>query len=174
MRRCGGALLLAISMLAFATTGGAAASRTEVRAVLHGRAIPVSRIHHLHCHDGARPTIRCFRSEAARDRDAQRLSRSPVVGRRGGDSAAVTYYVTVWGDINYSGGSYSFSAPNTNLGWIGWNDCISSFKTVGGTHPKFWEHADYGGSAWQWAIGAWVANVGSGANDQWSSLRNVQ
>lgn len=149
-------------------SGGARAADPAVRtptAILDGSPIPLASVGDHHCHDLAWPMIRCFRTADARDADAE-----VMVGERVLDS---TPYVVVFEDEDHGGSSVMFASSQTNLASIGWNDAITSFKSLNGGHPKFWENANYGTPSWQWAAGAWVSNVGSGANDKFSSLRNV-
>ncbi len=81
--------------------------------------------------------------------------------------------MTVFAHENYGGSSFSASVSYSHLGILGWNDMITSFKSLNGQHPKFWHDAEYGLPAWQWAVGARVPNVGPGANDKFSAMRNV-
>jgi hypothetical protein len=55
---------------------------------------------------------------------------------------------------------------------IGWNDQISSFKSLNDGRPKWWRDINFAGTAWQWGAGAWTPYVGDGANDQFSSVAN--
>lgn len=140
------------------------AARTPT-ATLDGSPIPLASVRNHHCHDLAWPTIRCFQTARERDADAVVTIRELAL-----DS---TSYVTVFEDDNYGGFSMSFSIDQPNLVLVGWNDVITSFKSLNGGHPKFWENANYGTPSWQWATSAWVANIGSGANDKFSSLKDV-
>jgi hypothetical protein len=137
----------------------AAALAAEERAFLEGQAIPIRQVARYHCHDGAFPAIRCFRTRVARDRDTRSL--------------AATFYVQVFEHENYGGPSFSVATAVSNLGTLGWNDRITSFKSLNGGRPRFFEHTGYGGTWWQWPAGASVPNVGSAANDRFSSVKNV-
>ncbi len=138
------------------------ASDGRPRAALEGDLIPLSSVMSYHCHDADWPVISCFRSGSERDTD--------LTSAR---SLAATPYVTVFADADYGGGSLTATVSYADLGILGWSNAITSFKSLNGQHPKFWEYVDYGLPAWQWTAGAWVANVGSGANDRFSALRNV-
>lgn len=82
-------------------------------------------------------------------------------------------YVTFFEHSSYGGVSYTGSQPLPSLVTIGWNDAISSFKSLNGQRPRWWEHTDYTGLAWQSSAGAWVRYVTDGANDRFSSVKNV-
>ncbi len=151
-------------ILAFATTA-VTTGDTKPTADVDGQAIPLSSVASYHCHDAAFPVISCFRSAAKRD--------ASLSEQRAGNAAAPPLYVTVFAHENYGGSSFSASVSYSHLGILGWNDMITSFKSLNGQHPKFWHDAEYGLPAWQWAVGAWVPNVGPGANDKFSAMRNV-
>jgi hypothetical protein len=157
-----------VSVLIAVSLGGMTApivSGAETRAFLDGDRIALRDVARYHCHDAASPAIRCSSHQASRDRDVRRLAATRGV--------RAVFYVQVFEHENYGGASLSISTSISNLGSVGWNDAITSFKSLNGGRPKFWENSGYGGSAWQWAAGAWVANVGSGANDRFSSVKNV-
>lgn len=133
-----------------------------MRATLDGAPLPLSKVASYHCHDLRYPVITCFRDADDRDRD---MLRPDVV-----DSLP---YVRVFRDEDYGGLSYIISESEPNLGSIGWNDVITSFKSLNNGRPRFYEHASYGDPSWRWAAGAWVANVGIWANDKFSSVANA-
>lgn len=171
--------LVMVAVLAglVASSGLAAAASNAAPAFLHGRSIPLGDVHRYHCDDLHRGAIRCFTGAAARDRDVARqeqLLRGPVVGGGGGGAAiASVAYVTFYVDQNYGGSSFTASNTYSNLGDIGWNDTITSFKSLNGGHPEWWVDINFSGTVWQWVAGAQVANVGSSANDRFSSVQNV-
>lgn len=149
-----------------------------LRAELNGQTIELDQVVLYHCHDGSYPTIRCFHEAGERDADAD-LESGPasLVGSLESVSAATTqaatFYVTFYQHASYGGSSLTASQPIDNLGVYGWNDAISSFKSLYGQRPKWWANADYGIPSWHWPAGAEVSNVGSGANDTFSAVRNV-
>jgi hypothetical protein len=153
-----GALALLVATVGVVATGPGV-SALQTRAVLEGRGIPLRRVVRHHCHDAQRPVIRCFRSRLARDGHLRALASDP--------------YVEVFVDADYGGGSMVASGPITNLGAYGWNDAITSFHSIDGGRPKFWEHAGYDGASWRWSAGASIANVGGNANDRFSSVKHV-
>lgn len=133
-------------------------------ALLDGRSIPLSEVSRFHCHDRDAPTIRCFSTSAERDRDLD----TGAAGLMDADQP----FVTVYRDEDYHGNSLVIYDPIRNLGVYGWNDRITSFKSLNGQRPRLYSHVDYGTPAWRWTAGAWVPNVGSEANDATSSIRN--
>lgn len=171
------ASLSAAIALVLATGPAASASDDPARAVHRDLAIPLVDVARYHCHDGAYPVIRCF--DTAEERDGETVAPGnidPSVSGEGADgdqTVAAVFYVSFWEHEKYGGASYSASQPNPSLGDYGWNDKVTSFKSLNGQRPKWWEHANYGPPAWQWAAGAWISNVGSGANDTFSSVKNV-
>lgn len=163
--------LLGVSLLPVAASGNAAV----LLSAMHGdTAIPLGNVAQYSCHDGAYPVIRCFDSAAERDRDMlARTTDMASLGQVGPDSVTVTYYVTWFAAANYGGSSFTASASYANLGLVGWNDAISSFKSLNNGRPKWWQAINFTGTAWRWLAGAWVSYVGDGANDQFSSVANV-
>jgi hypothetical protein len=145
------------------------------RAELGDRRLGLRDVSKYHCHDGDYPLIRCFSSENARDSDVG-LKSGDVTGSDGALASAATsttlFYVTFFEHAGYGGNSFTTSQSIPNLGAFGWNDRISSFKSLSGQRPKWWQHVDYGGTSWQWPAGAWVSNVGA-PNDTFSSVKNV-
>ncbi len=148
-------------------------------AVYRGSVIALAQVSRHHCHDRAYPVIRCFDTTAARDIDltvgapsasipaTTTLLGSPTLG-----TSSVSY-VTFFSDSNYAGYSFTASLDLPSLVDYGWNDIISSFKSLNGQRPKWWRDINYSGTAWQWSASAWVNYVGDAANDQFSSVRNV-
>jgi hypothetical protein len=156
----------------------------DVAAFHRGRVIPPEQIALYHCHDRDYPVIRCFDTAQERDEDASlpvdittaaraRVGRTdgPAMGRA--ESLSILFYVTFYWNATYGGASFTASQPYSDLRDIGWNDAISSFKSLNGQRPKWWEHIGYVAPAWQWAAGAQVSYVGNGANDLFSSTKNV-
>lgn len=146
-----------------------AETEPELRAHYRGNAIPLTEVRLHHCHDADRPVIRCFDTELARDVS---LAVELTIDL-GVLSPSSVFYVTFYEHAGYGGLSYTTSQPIPNLVGLGWNDAISSFKSLNGQRPKWWRDASYLGTSWQWAAGAWVSYVGDDANDRFSSLKNV-
>lgn len=151
---------------------------SERGAVYQDEPIPLADVVEHHCHDGESPTIRCFDTAAERDADAAEAV--PIADASGLSSldvlaltASSTFYVTFWQDAGYGGSSFTTSQPQPDLRDIGWNDKISSFKSLNGQRPKWFADVQYVTPSWQWAAGANVSYVGDTANDRFSSVKNV-
>lgn len=181
MRRAIGVLLVGL----LTVPQGTIAVADDLRVVYGGKEIPARDAARYHCHDGVYPEIRCFETAIERDVDTPAAARASdlAIGSRSANSFTLsddpttttlaTFYVTFYQHENYGGSSYTASQSIANLGNIGWNDAISSFKSLNGQRPKWWEHVDWGGGTWQWPAGAWVASVGGSANDRFSAVANV-
>lgn len=141
-----------------------AAAAGLVRAELDGHAIPVSAIPDLYCHDLDYPVIRCFRSaEALESGTAQALGSAPL-------GATALPFVAIYQDIELSGPYSLLAADYDNLSSIGWNDRISSFKSLNGYGGRFWTDAVHSGRLVGFAPGAIVTYVGDAYNDSFSSV----
>ena len=145
-------------------------------------ALPLLDVADQHCHDFARPVIRCFSTEAERDRDESIYISASVedpLGLSLSASAALPLgatsvtYVIVYENSSYGGSSYSTPNSTADLAPIGWSNRISSLKSTNGGHPKFWPDANYTGTPSQWPVSAWVPYVGDGVNDTFTSVKNV-
>ncbi len=158
------ALGITACLLALGAASALAAEPEDLQAVLGDDSIPLTQVVSHHCHDRDLPVIRCFETAEERDDDLE------VGGRHA--RLAVVAYVLLFIDENYGGVSFTAHNPMPNLGTVGWNDKITSFKSLNGQRPRFYSDANYGTPSWRWAAGAWVSNVGSSANDVISSLRN--
>ncbi len=153
------AMSFIVALVPVAAAGGGNGDGT-IRVTLDGDTAELADVSTAHCHDAVEGTLTCFRSPAARDDDVEVLS---------------VAYVVMYVDASYGGGSLTLTQPVANLGVYAFNDVTTSFKSLNGGHPKFYADANYsiGNGAWQWSAGAWVTNVGSGANDRFSSVKDV-
>lgn len=138
-----------------------------LRATFRGERIALREVRQHHCHKTRHAVIRCFATSAQRDQDLDGRRLSLVAG------ASSVAYVTFFEHAYYGGSSLTVADEIPHLGTLGWNDAISSFKTLNGRRPKWWSDTYYGGLAWQWSAGAWVSYVGDGANDRFSSVKHV-
>lgn len=161
----GVAAILAASVTSTAAAGSAGGS-TQRRAQLDGHTIPLRDVGLFQCHDRDFPVIRCFGSSAERDKDMADVERSAEL-------VTVAAYVTWYADGNY-GGSPSFTAfwSEPDLTVYGWNDRISSFRTLNGGHPRWWQDVGNGGAAWDWGTMS-IPYVGDSANDKFSSVERL-
>jgi hypothetical protein len=169
------ALFALASALTVSMAAPASAAAPDLRAVYGGEPIPLVDVGDHHCHDGALVEIRCFGDAHDRDADASIVSGARAMSPpRGSTGTQVLYYVTFYQHEYYGGNSYTASQPLPDLTTtIGWNDAISSFKSLNGRRPKWWEHVNYAPTSWQWAAGAQIVSVGQAANDRFSSAKDV-
>jgi hypothetical protein len=160
------ATLATTVLVALALGTGGVGATSGMRADLAGRPIRLLDVSRYHCHDVGASRIACFRTAGARDQDLRRRTLGTL-------ATTGVYYVTWYEHSNYGGASFAASQSYSDLSSLGWNDAISSFKSLNGQRPKFWSDAGYGLPAWQWPAGAWVSYVSDPANDRFSSVQNV-
>ena len=167
---------LAAASAAYATTTAAnttAADQMALRAELDGRPIALIDVSRFHCHDRAYPVIRCFGTALERDRDEGVADAATKPATDGGGAEAITAaaipYVRWYLDANYGGPSFDAYIDYRDLGSLGWNDKISSFRTFLGAHPRWWRDIGFTGTSWDWGSTP-VLYVGDAANDRFSSV----
>lgn len=157
------AALLVLSVASTAVAGSPAGG-PERRAQLDGQAIPLSDVARHHCHDRDFAVIRCFGSAAERDQD---------LVARSAELVAVTAYVTWYADANFvKPPSFTALWSEPDLTAWGWNDKISSFHSLDGGHPRWWQDVDNKGTGWDWGTVS-ISYVGDAANDQFSSVERL-
>ena len=140
------AVVLFFVIVGLVTPRGAAAS--VVRAELDGHAIPVSAIPDLYCHDLDYPVILCFESADALESGlATALGSAPLTGE-------ALPFVAIYQDIGLSGPYSLLAADYDNLSAIGWNDRISSFKSLNGYGGPFLTDAIHSGTFSAFSPGA--------------------
>lgn len=166
--------VLATALIASSSSITSAATPGGATAEYHGHQIALGEVASHHCHDLAYPVIRCFDSAAERDLDLIVESVAVTTSRLlGPEPEPPTSYVTWYAAANYGGSSFTASQSYADLGVLSWNDSISSFKSLNGGRPKWWQGTNYTGTSWRWLAGAQVSYVGDSANDQFSSVQNV-
>jgi hypothetical protein len=153
-------LLTVVALGAFSAPQSTAAS--GVTADLDGRSLSVAEIARFHCELIEYPRVHCFRTEEARDARVQSALRAGVTLASG--------YVIAWQDAGFTGSSVTLTTDVSNLGSIGWNDRITSFKSISGASGRFYEHASYLGVYYAFCCSVQVSNVGQTYNDKFSSL----
>jgi len=79
-------------------------------------------------------------------------------------------YVRVYNDAGFDGASMVLSASYENLSTIGWNDRISSYKSVNAGSGVFSEHASGAGNDTSFCCNVNVSYVGAAKNDTFSSV----
>jgi hypothetical protein len=136
------------------------------RAVMDGRSISAEAAADLSCHDLDFPVIRCFGETGAMIADMDRAfaesDRAAVI--------AATGYVIAYEHHLYGGAARTMSVDYDDLGDIGWNDRISSFKSFGAS-GAFRQHSPPGGFHFYFATSSQISNVGSTYNDKFSALQ---
>lgn len=128
--------------------------------------ISVERAAELSCHDLERGVVRCFFKGEAAQADIKRVLSDPALVRA---SVLLTGYVIVYQDASYGGAYRTLSIDYNDLGSIGWNDRISSFKSFGAT-GEFYEHAPPGGLTFFFGTSSMISYVGNTYNDKFSSF----
>lgn len=177
MLRRGIASTVLVWLLAMNSTSPAAASNRPMHALLAGRPIALASVSKYHCHNRYAPVIHCFATARQRDLDfwagTPRAAQAPATSLSAPSSLTSVFYVTFYADINFGGASFTTSSAISNMTTIGWNDRISSFKSLNGERPEWWRDINFAGTAWRWPAGTWVSYVGDDANDQFSSVADV-
>jgi hypothetical protein len=161
---------LAVAMLASLGVSAALADDrmdggTGSYATLEGRRISLAAAADYSCHDLELPIIRCFATSA------ELLEAVDELALTGGQAAQSlsSGYVIAYENISYGGAARVMSVSYDNLGSIGWNDRISSFKSFGAS-GDFREDAPPGGFYFFFGTSSQVSWVGSNYNDKFSSL----
>lgn len=116
-----------------------------------------------HCHDG-RGTLACFASEADRDADFESSREAGVQALSGGG------WVIAYAHASFAGSSVTLSQSYANLGTIGWNDVISSYKVYTSLTGAFYKNTSYGGGFQSYCCWWQVSYVGDAFNDTFSSF----
>ncbi|HEX7490960.1 MAG TPA: hypothetical protein VF337_04595 [Candidatus Limnocylindrales bacterium] len=152
-----------------------------VTATFHGYPIDPALASHYFCHTRDYPAVRCFDSQAEVDADLGMVE--PTPGPAEADSSTDTsihivvpdwsggaYTIAYW-DINYGGSALTVYGAVPALSVLGWDDAISSIKSVNCGIPRYYLNPNYGGSYWQNSCNSWSANLYS-VNDTFSSVIN--
>lgn len=74
------------------------------------------------------------------------LTAAFVIVTLGWATRADAQSVTLYGDINFSGGSFTASSDQSFVGWD-WNDLISSMSIPPGWSVTIYQHSDFGGDS---------------------------
>ena len=160
-------LILAVGSLG-AGAPAAGGSSSDVRADLEGKPIAIEDIHRYSCHDLEFPVIRCFKSQAATERAIERASIAES-GFAAMGTLGVTY-VVAYDQAWFAPGTLYVSQVYDNLGAIGWNDIISSYRSVNNGSGHFAKDAFDNGLLTYFCCNVQVGWVGSSQNDSYSSI----
>jgi hypothetical protein len=185
-------VLLALTMalglpgMAVAASASSAADpqANALTATYMGQPIDPREASHYFCHTRDYPVVRCFDSQAEVDADlgwiepqapgdqSAAVSVTDPDGSADGLSPEFTgpYTIAYW-DINYGGNSLTLYSAVSNLSALGWNDSISSIKSVNCGIPRYWTDAGYSGTYWQNGCNSWSPNLYA-QNDTFSSVVN--
>jgi hypothetical protein len=150
----------------------APATAASVRGVLGDRSIALADVTRYHCHDAAHPVIRCF--ESARQ---AKLAFLAALGTGRPEASAplevlAITYIRVFVHTNYQGSSIYLSQDYEDLGSIGWNDVISSYRPMNSQSGTMYEHVLRGGRIKNFCCNANVSNIGDWMNDRTSAIES--
>jgi|ERR1035437_9509847 hypothetical protein len=154
---------------------------TVVTATYEGVPIDPHTVSRYFCHTRDYPAVRCFASQAEVDEGLGWVEPTAPGGTAASAASSssdvspdwpqgVAYSIAYW-DINYGGSALTLFGALPNLGIIGWNDSISSIKSVNCGIPRYYIDANYRGIYWQNACNVWSPNLYS-SNDTFSSVVN--
>ena len=154
---------------------------TVVTATYEGVPIDPRTASRYFCHTRDYPAVRCFASQAEVDEDLGWIEptapgNTPEAARFNSSDVSpdfppgTAYSIAYW-DINYGGTALTLYSSLPNLGLLGWNDSISSFKSVNCGVPRYYIDANYSGVYWQASCNTWTPNL-YGSNDTFSSVVN--
>jgi hypothetical protein len=162
-------LALALIALILAASPAAAAQPDRLRAVLDGQPATVSQAAEFYCHDLRPGVLECYTDATDRDNAVANILGNEVSEVLALGSAS-TGYVIVWADPSYAGASAVLSQDYANLGSIGWNDRISSYKVYTTYTGAFYDQANYQGLTQYYCCFSQVSYVGASYNDIFSSF----
>lgn len=161
--------LVVATGVALAPVSAADPAGGQITADLEGRPIAVSEIPDWFCHDLDFPQIHCYRTPAKLEHALDLRITAALAGEVG--TRAVIPYVIVYRDATYAGPNTAIAQPYDDLGLIGWNDMISSFKAVNGLSGHFATDARNSGRLYPgFCCNVQVSYVGDAWNDQFSSV----
>jgi hypothetical protein len=175
-------VLLALTMalgvpgIAAAASSSSAADpqANELTATYMGQPIDPREASHHFCHTRDYPVVRCFDSQAEVDADLDWIEPQAPGGHGSVDGMSPEFtgpYTIAYWDANYGGNALTLYNAVSNLSALGWNDSISSIKSVNCGIPRYWTDAGYSGTYWQNGCNSWSPNLYA-QNDTFSSVVN--
>ena len=139
-------------------------TNSPVAVVLDGRFIGTATPAAAHCDDLIPGVLECFSRMSERDTVAElRMALSPT-------GVSSSGYVVAYQDASFLGASVVLSQDYSNLGSIGWNDRISSYKVYTPLTGYFYGDAGYTGGMTSFCCNSQVSYVGDARNDSFSSF----
>jgi hypothetical protein len=183
-------LILTLALVYFTQSAAAAGNSLSVvdpdgkvvTATYQGRSINPTLASHYFCHTRDYPVVRCFDSQAEVDADLG-IVEPTEPGLKDADTAAgpsadnvtpgwsgLAYTIAYW-DANYGGSALTIYNAIPALSVLGWDDAISSIKSINCGIPRYYLDPNYASSYWQNACNTWSANLYS-VNDTFSSVVN--
>jgi hypothetical protein len=155
-----------------------------VTATYMGQPIEPTEASHHFCHTRDYPVVRCFDTQAEVDADLGWIEPrapgdpGPASGAAGSQASLngmspdfVGAYTIAYWDINYGGTALTIFGAVPNFGVLGWNDNVSSIKSVNCGIPRYYVDASYGGLYWQNGCNYWSPNLYE-YNDTFSAVVN--
>ncbi len=152
-RRMGAAVVLAAVVLApipVAATTDSESGSVLLVAYLDGQPIKPVEVANYYCEDFAYPVINCYR-------DPQRLE-TRVASLL---AATATDYVVIYDYMTYAGPYMYVSEDYTVLALLGWNDRISSLRSVNSQAGHLFTDWFYAGTGWYFCCNSQYASLGS-------------
>lgn len=142
-----------------------------VTVIYRGVGVPTTKAVQHHCHTRNYPVVRCFDSLVEVKVD---LAASSDQSR---GTEAVTHqfsgpYAIAYRDIDFGGSTLTLYGAIADLGILGWNDVISSARSLNCGIPRFYSDINYSGAYMQIACDGSVPNMGN-MNDMLSSVLNM-
>lgn len=138
---------------------------------LEGTPIPATSAADYHCHDFDYPLIHCFSTSEALE--------ASVSGWASGTDAADTAsllavdYVRIYEFASHGGTSFIVSQDYSNLGTIGWNNRISSYRGLNLETGSFYTDTVYAGTIDSFCCNESVTSLSSTYDNQFSSVKRT-
>jgi hypothetical protein len=133
----------------------------QLTATLDGESIKPADVGGYYCDDFAYPVITCFTDPKLLEfRVASLLSLTALT------------YVVIYDYTGWAGSYMYVSQDYTVLAFVGWNDRVSSLRSVNYEDGQFFTDWFYGGTAWYFCCNAQYASLG-GYDNSFSSVHRT-
>lgn len=163
LRRLVVLLLITVASLSPTATVAANDDGPKLRAMLGPTVIDPRDVGRYHCHDLDYPVITCFRSSDALEEAVESHQRDQA-----GPTAVP--YVRIFETSTFQGASVTLAQNYPRLSDIGWNDRISSFRSVNGGSGTFFKNAQFLGDSYTFCCDQQFPNMAGAWNDAISSV----